>query len=543
MSYSLTKHQCFLSGLLAGLVSIAAAPTGHAEPAAKSARPNILFCIADDASYPHMGAYGCKWVRTPGFDRVAREGILFTNAYTPNAKCAPSRACIITGRNSWQLEEAANHVCYFPAKFKTYSEALAEHGYFVGCTAKGWAPGDAGTVNGKPRLLTGIPFNRQKTKPPADGISPIDYAANFEDFLAARPAGQPFCFWYGGLEPHRGYEFGSGIAKGGKQTSDIEDVPDFWPDNETVRTDMLDYAFEIEHFDRHLQRMLAALEQAGELDNTLVIVTADNGLPFPRCKGQEYEYSNHLPLAAMWTGGIKKPGRTVDDFVSFVDFAPTFLEVAAVTPQSSGMQPCQGHSLTDIFFAEKSGQVNPARDHVLIGKERHDIGRPHDWGYPIRGIVKGGYLYLRNFEPARWPAGNPETGYLNCDGSPTKTECLQARTIPGMEKFWKWSFGKRGEEEFYHIATDRDCLENLAMDPQEQQRKTALRSQLFEELTVQGDPRMSSKGSVFDAYSYAQPGQRGFYERFIGGEKLKAGWINSTDIEAAPVESEPSTKE
>ena len=92
-------------------------------------RPNILFCIADDASYPHMGAYGCDWVKTPAFDRVARQGLLFTRAYTPNAKCAPSRACILTGRNSWQLKEACNHIPFFPAEFKSYVEALAEHGY------------------------------------------------------------------------------------------------------------------------------------------------------------------------------------------------------------------------------------------------------------------------------------------------------------------------------------------------------------------------------------------------------------------------------
>ena len=101
-------------------------------------RPNILFAIADDASFPHMGAYGTDWVKTPAFDRVAREGILFMNCYTPNAKCAPSRSCILTGRNSWQLEEAANHWPFFPKKFKTYAESLTDNGYFVGYTTKGW---------------------------------------------------------------------------------------------------------------------------------------------------------------------------------------------------------------------------------------------------------------------------------------------------------------------------------------------------------------------------------------------------------------------
>ena len=143
-------------------------------------------------------------------------------------------------------------------------------------------------------------------------------------------------------------------------------------------------------------------------------------MPFPRIKGQEYEYSNHLPLAIMWKNGIKNPGRVVNDFVSFIDFAPTFLQIADISQEESGMQPITGTSLFDIFTSEAAGQVNPQRDHVLLGKERHDVGRPHDWGYPIRGIVKDDFLYIRNFEPARWPAGNPETGYPNTDGSPTK---------------------------------------------------------------------------------------------------------------------------
>ena len=104
-------------------------------------KPNILLAIADDWSWPHAGAYGCTWVKTPAFDRVAREGLLFARGYTPNAKCAPSRACLLTGRNSWQLEEAANHWCYFPEKFKSVFAALAEGGYITGHTAKGWGPG------------------------------------------------------------------------------------------------------------------------------------------------------------------------------------------------------------------------------------------------------------------------------------------------------------------------------------------------------------------------------------------------------------------
>lgn len=216
--------------------------------AAERPRPNILFAIADDWSYGHAGAYGCGWVETPAFDGLARQGILFTRAYTPNAKCAPSRASLLTGRNSWQLKDACNHVCNFPPEFKSFMEALGENGYVVGFTGKGWGPGIANDADGKPRQITGRGFQSRKTQPPAKAISANDYAANFQDFLDAAADDRPWCFWYGTTEPHRGYEYGAGAAKAGKRTSQIEHVPAFWPDTEQVRNDMLDYAFEVEHF-------------------------------------------------------------------------------------------------------------------------------------------------------------------------------------------------------------------------------------------------------------------------------------------------------
>ncbi len=496
----------------------------------RTKKPNILFCIADDASFPHMGAYGCSWINTPAFDYVAKNGILFTQAFTPNAKCAPSRSCILTGRNSWQLEEAANHWCYFPKKFKTYAEALSENGYHVGYTAKGWAPGVAGEINGVKRQLTGKPYNEQKTTPPAKYINSNDYAENFKSFLDDKQTDTPFCFWYGSTEPHRRYEYGAGITKGGKKTSQIDRVFPFWPDNETVRTDMLDYAFEIEYFDQHLQKMINLLKEKGELDNTLLVVTADNGMPFPRIKGQEYEYSNHLPLAVMWPRGIKNPGRTVDDFISFIDFAPTFLELAELDAANAGMKPIQGKSLTDIFYSANEHNITPERDHVLIGKERHDVGRPNDQGYPIRGIFTREYLFIKNFNPERWPAGNPETGYLNCDGSPTKTVNLDAKDNPATEKFWQWNFGKRPEKELYNRKTDLDCMNNLATLPEYQNILDKLENQLVTELEQQNDPRILGNGHIFDQYEYADKSGAHFYERYMRGEDLNWGWVNDSDF-------------
>jgi arylsulfatase A-like enzyme len=502
--------------------------------AAEAARPNILFVIADDWGR-HAGAYGTTWVRTPGFDRVAREGLLFNQAYTPNAKCSPSRAILLTGRHSWQLEEAANHMAYFPARFKSFPEALAEHGYFVGTTGKGWGPDVANDASGRPRAICGKPFNHRRTAPPTAAMSNNDYAANFADFLDAAPRGQPWCFWCGPTEPHRPYEPGSGVARGGKRPADIDRVPAYWPDNETVRRDLLDYAFEVEHVDRHLVRMLDELERRGLRDDTLVIVTSDHGVPFPRAKGQAYPGSNRVPLAVRWPRGIRRPGRAIDDFVDFTDVAPTLLDAAGLGWADGGMAPAAGRSWRELFESEKTGRVVAGRDHVLVGKERHDVGRPHDRGYPIRGLVKGGFLYLQNFEPARWPAGNPETGYLNCDGSPTKTVILEAHRRDPADRSWALSFGRRPAEELYDLARDPDCVHNLAAEPAQQDRRRRLQREMTEELRSQGDPRMFGNGDVFDRYPIANEAVRGFYERYMSGEKVKAPWVNDSDFEKAPL--------
>ncbi|MDR1491476.1 MAG: sulfatase [Planctomycetaceae bacterium] len=493
-------------------------------------RPNILICMADDASYSYFGANGNTWIKTPGFDRVAKEGIRFTHAYTPDAKCAPSRSCILTGRNPWQLEEAANHIPYFPAKFTTYPESLAKHGYFVGMTQKGWAPGVAKDKDGLNRQMAGTPFNKRTLQPPTNGISKNDYAGNFEDFLNAKPKDKPWCFWYGSVEPHRSYEYGTGISLGKKSLQDIDRVPAYLPDNEVVRNDLLDHALEIEYFDKHIVLMLENLEKRGELDNTIVIVTADNGMPFPRSKGQSYEISCHLPFAAMWKNGIKNPGRVVNDYVSFIDVAPTLLEIAQISQAESGMQPIAGKSLVPIFSSTKNGNVDPSRNHVLLGRERNDVGRPHDEGYPIRALVKDEFLYLHNFETGRWPGGNPETGYMDADGGPSKTEVLDARRIGGEKKYWDWSFAKRPQEELYDLRNDPDCLNNLSKDSQHQERLKSLKEELFSQLKIQQDPRILSNGKIFDEYVHASA-NRNYYERFQKGENVKAGWITPTDIE------------
>lgn len=519
-----------MKALLALLALLALASFSHADP-----RPNILFVIADDWGFGDAGAYGSTWIKTPAFDRVAREGLRFDNAYTPNAKCAPSRSILLTGRNSWQLKEAANHGGFFPREFKVYPEVLGRNGYFVGMTGKGWAPGTALDADGKPRPLTGQEFQKRRAPKPTSEIDANDYAANFTDFLDAAPGDGPWCFWMGVREPHRAYEYGSGVTKGGKRTADIERIPFYWPDTPAVRNDLLDYALEVEHFDRHIGRVIGELEKRDQLHNTLIVVTSDNGRPFPREKGNLYEAANHLPFAVMWKNGIKQSGRVVRDYVSFIDIAPTFLEAAGIDWEKSGMASTPGKSLGDIFNSGETDAIQPGRDHIILGQERHDVGRPKDQGYPIRSIIRDGWLYSRNFTPDRWPAGNPETGYLNTDGSPTKTEILNANRAKPGDPRWLLCFGKRPAEELFDLKADPDCVHNLAAAPGQQERRAALEANLIAKLKEQEDPRISGQGEVFDNYPYAGA-ERGLYDRYLKGEKPKTGWVNPSDYEPAPLD-------
>ncbi len=498
-------------------VALAALTPPRAPAADAPPRPNVLFIIFDDMNRTHAGAYGCTWVHTPNFDRVAREGVLFKNAFTSNPKCSPCRASILTGRNTWQLEEAVSHNGIFPSKFAVYPDLLEKAGYAAGLTGKGWGPGDFRSTGFK-RNPAGPGFDQLKMDVPASGISRIDYAGNFAAFLKQKPAGKPFCFWMGFHEPHRVYEPGSGVRLG-KKLADVT-VPAFLPDTPTVRSDLADYAIEVEWGDKHIGRALKALEDAGELDNTLVVVTSDHGMPFPYVKGQIFDDGFHLPLAMRWGKGIK-PGRVVEDFVNVRDLAPTYLELAGVPvhPQVTGA------SLAGILRSEKSGWVEPARNFMLVGKERHDLGRPHDWGYPVRAMRTPEYLYVHNYFPDRWPACDPETDFPNCDAGPTK-EVVKA--LRGY--FFELAFGKRPADMLFRLTDDPECVRNLATDPAFAPVMGELKGRMLTLLKVEQDPRALGNGAIFDTYKYVGPRQKA-YDTWLKAQGQK---LAESDLKAKP---------
>ena len=466
-------------------------------------KPNILFAMADDQSWIHTGINGSKIVNTPAFDRIAREGVLFTNAFCAAPQCSPNRASILTGRHIWQNEEAGTHASNFPNKFQVFPGLLENAGYFVGFTGKPWGPGNW-EISGWKRNPAGNEFNKFEMESiPASGLLgpdkvARDYAANFSDFLEQRPKDQPFCFWFGSYEPYRKYEKGSGL-KAGKRLEDVN-VPDFLPDVPEIRNDILDYALEIDWFDEHLRRMLKELEKIGELDNTIIVVTSDNGMPFPRAKANNYEYGIHMPLAVRW-GDEVKGGRVVDDLISFIDFAPTFLDAAGINVPKE----MTGNSFLNILESNKEGTVSTTRNQVLSGRERHTHARPDNFGYPVRAIRTYDYLYVWNLKPDRWPAGDPtgsgdRDGYHDIDGCPTKTYFLENKDNDNVKKYFEFAVAKRSAEELYDIKKDPACLNNLAEVPEFKAVAKKLRADLENSLTEQGDPRMLGHGDVFESY-------------------------------------------
>ena len=497
-----------------GLVSLvacsglaAASPLdGTAANAPSQRHPNILLAISDDQSFAHTSLAGFTAVRTPAFDRVAKEGVLFRNAFGASPGCSPCRAALLTGRHTWQIAQAGTHDSSFPTNYLVFPDLLEQAGYWVGYTGKGWGPGNW-KVSGRTRNPAGPEFSRRTTSPPFKGIARNDYAANFDDFLAQRPKGRPFYFWYGAHEPHRDYEKGSGLKAGKKLEAVV--VPPFLPDTSEVRSDILDYCIEIEWFDTHLARMLQALEAAGELENTLILVTSDNGMPFPRAKANCYEYGFHLPLAIRW--GARVPaGRSVDDVVGFVDLTATILDACGVKPPASS--PISGRSLLDILTSSKQGLVDPTRTAAWCARERHSSSRYNNWTYPQRALRTAQHLYIRNFKPDRWPAGDPRGlkadgslgpmhgAYADIDGGPTKTLLTRGYEDPVLSKFLELAVAKRPAEELFDLSKDPACMNNLEADPAIAEVKSQLAAQLMDYLNQTGDPRVTGNGDIWETY-------------------------------------------
>ncbi|HUY35642.1 MAG TPA: sulfatase [Pirellulales bacterium] len=478
------KRTCSIAARIALCFLVSGAPA-TASQTAEAPRPNLLLAIADDWGFPHAGEYADPVVRTPNFDRLAREGLRFSRAFCSSPSCTPSRGAILTGQHFWRLEEGANLWSTLPARFPVYPELLEQAGYFVGHTRKGWGPGQLGERKRNP---AGPEFK------------------NFEQFLGQRPKGQPFCFWFGSQDPHRPYEPGTGLASG-MDPAKIQ-LPAHLPDSEEVRSDVADYYFEVQRFDREVGGLIQRLQAIGELDQTIVVMTADHGMPFPRAKANLYDAGTRVPLAIRWGEKIPRPGRVVTEFVNLADLAPTFLEAAGVAVPKE----MTASSLLSIITSDDERHAGPERDHVIFGRERHTQAQeaPDGGGYPSRALRTSRYLYIRNFAPARRPAGTAnylksflDRGWLgDCDNGPSKFYMWQHRNEASVRPHFARAFDLRPAEELYDLDRDPDQLDNVAGDPDHEKTRRELSEQLMAELKAGGDPRVAGGGDKFDRYPY-----------------------------------------
>ncbi len=433
----------------------------------KPNRPNILLLMSDNQSADHLGCYGDRSIKTTHIDKLAKEGVIFKNAYCSAPSCSPARASMLTGKDIWNLGEAANLWSSFP-KVEVYTKLMEESGYHVGIEGKGWGPGDE-SVTGWKQNPGGVRYD------------------SFEDFFNEVEKGQPWMYWYSSRDPHRPYKKEE-WKKSGIHLDSIN-VPPYLPDIYEVRKDIADYYNEIQRFDVEVGSYISLLKEMGQVENTIIIVCSDNGWQMPRGLANLYDFGTKIPLIISWPEFFP-PGREVDDFVNIKDFAPTFLEVSNI-PVPKDMN---AKSFLNILTSKKQGRIDPKRDHVIMARERHAFVRKGGLGYPGRAIRTENYLYIKNYEPDRWPAGDPPL-YGDVDAhmlhyeSPTKLYMLKNKESKKVMPLFDLAFSKRPKEELYDLLNDPFQMNNLANVDKYKPNLETLSNRLKSYLVKTQDPR------------------------------------------------------
>jgi arylsulfatase A-like enzyme len=532
-----------LSFALILFVVIASTREAWGESAQKS-RPNILILFADD-----WGRYASAYakhepenvlqslVRTPNIDRIATNGVLFRKAFVSAPSCTPCRSALLSGQHFWRTGQGAIlQGAKWDSSIPAFPLLLHESGYHIGESFKVWSPGMPGDApygagkfayekSGrrwndfsenvtKMMMQDGTSFETAKT------TLLSEVAENFDQFLSDRPSDKPFCYWFGPTNVHRQWVQGSGKKLWGFNPEDFKGkLPPFLPDVDIVREDVADYFGEIAAYDAAVGVLLDRLQSSGLADSTLVIISGDHGPPgFPHGKCNLYGFGTSVTLAI---SGPKISGnRVIDDLVSLTDLAPTILESAGL-PIPKNMT---GRSLVPLLQSERSGKLDPSRDAVFVGRERHVESARADWTpYPQRAIRTDDYLLIVNFRPDRWPLGDPyglETAdpptaqeiqqntratHPDEDAGPTKAWLVTHRNDPQWKAFYDRAYGKRPRVELYDLKKDPFEMQNVANDPAYQQVARSLEERLLGELKATGDPRVQDEGRFFETPPMAGP--------------------------------------
>jgi len=506
-------------------------------------RPNILFAFADDwgrsaSAYRQVGGVPSmnNVVRTPNFDRVAKRGVLFRNAFVNAPSCTPCRSSILSGQYFWRTGRAAIlQGARWNPEIPAWPLLLGESNYHLGKTWKVWSPGTPPDApygrQAHAYQSAGGRFNRfsqTATQLVAEGKT-VEQAKhqllnevreNFTTFLADREGQQPFCYWFGPTNVHRKWVKGSGKDLWGISPESLKGLlPPFLPDVPEVREDVADYCGEVQAFDAALGILLDELEKADQLDKTLIVISGDHGPPgFPHGKCNLYDFGTKVALAI--AGPNVQGGRVVDDFVSLPDLAPTFLEAGGVDLP----EVMTARSLWPVLNSDRDGLVDPSRTWVLSGRERHVASaRAGHLPYPQRAIHTKGYTFVINFRPERYPLGDPyrlegndppttqevtEDTFATLpdeDAGPTKAWLVEHRNDPHWKQSFDHAYGKRPREELFDLKKDPHQMHNVAADAEYAAIVAKLRERLMDELRHSKDPRLVDDGQFFETPPMAGP--------------------------------------
>ncbi len=433
-------------------------PAALAQPAP---RLNFVFIIGDDISGEDFGCYGNPGIRTPNVDRLAADGLRFTNAYVTTSSCSPSRCSILTSRYPHNLETASELHGVLPEGVPMFPQLLRDAGYYTAHAGKAHFGTDADILNGPAVAAFDIGGDGERDDLKGGHGGENQWIAR----LRGRAQDKPFFMWFASHDGHRVWDADS--FAGMNRPADVR-VPPYLVDTLETRIDLAHHYDEITRFDFYVGEVMRELARQKVLDHTVVIVMADNGRPFPHSKTQLYEDGIKPPLIIRWPAGIPRPAR-VDSLVSSIDIAPTILELAGVARPET----FQGVSLVPILHDPAA----TVRDFVFAEHNWHNF-QAH-----VRMVRLGDFVYMRNAWPELPQPGASDTFY-----NPS-ADALKVRYARGelTELQANVFMQPRPSDEFYNLANDPLQTKNLAASGPVTAELTKLRAALSRWTAETGD--------------------------------------------------------
>jgi len=430
------------------------------------ARPrNLLLIISDDQSRFDLGAYGNPACSTPHVDRLAEQGARFDCAYTPVSLCMPARSCLYTGL--YPHKNGATGFEPVRPDVKTWPTWLAG-----GC-----ATAMVGKFNVKPKEQFPFEIFSRGGKIDKQGRSPEKYERLFAEFIE-EVGERRFAAVVNLKDPHRPFDEDRfvGQVEGAPATEfEPEDawVPGCLWDTPETRRELVDYYGALLRLDETVGRVLRLLGEAGLEDETLVIFTSDNGMPFPFAKSTLYEAGINLPFVVRWPGVVAPGGRS-EAFVNLVDLLPTALDTFGLPPAE-----LDGRSLLPLL----RGEASAVRERVVGALDELLVGDPT----PARSIRDRRYKYIHNFRPEVEFSNN-----ILIHSDTWSSWLAAAQDDPALARRVEQLL-RRPREELYDLQADPWELENLAaatppLAPEHEAARQRLRAELRDWTHREGDP-------------------------------------------------------